>query len=243
MATLILTTDFGWDGPYVGQMKCAALDYGATLTLVDLMHDLPCFNPRGASYLLASYVNSLPQNAVVVAVVDPGVGTAQRAPLVVEADGRLFVGPGHGLFDQIVSQARNTRSWRITWQPKQLSATFHGRDLFMPVAAMLASGTPIDELATPDEYSPQAWPADVAEVIYLDHYGNGVTGLRAQEFTAVENLQVNGVALQRATTFAEVERGQPFFYANSSGLLEIAVNQGSAAELLALTIGTPLRLL
>lgn len=239
---LVLFTDFGCQGPYVGQLKLALAAQAPHLPLIDLMHDAPRFNVRAAAYLLASYARELPRGAVVVAVVDPGVGSGACEPVVADIEGRWFVGPGNGLFDPLLMGAPQSDYRRITWRPPHLSNTFHGRDLFAPVAAMLATGVAVEQLATPLVWHAQGWPADLAEVIYIDHYGNAVTGLRAAQFSELSDCSVAGRRLRRRQTFADAAVGEPFFFANSSGLLEIAVNQGSAARSLALHIGTPLTL-
>lgn len=235
---IVLFTDFGWYGPYVGQMKGRILERAPVVPLVDLLHDAAPYDIRHASYLLASYAATFPPGTHFLAVIDPGVGSSRREPVIVEADGRLFVGPGNGLFDQIIAQSSQYRLWRIIWTPSSLSATFHGRDLFAPVTAMLATGIAPEMVGEPLAWHAQGWPPDLAEVIYIDPYGNGVTGLRAQQFAQLTQLIVNGVALDRHRTFADVVVGTPFFYENANGMLEIAVNQGRAEALLQLQIGT-----
>ena len=138
---IVLFTDFGLAGPYVGQMRAVLHARAPDAPVVNLFADAPRFEPKLAAYLLAAYVEEFPAGTVFLAVVDPGVGGA-RAPAIVEADGRWFVGPENGLFAILARRADAFRWWRITWTPARLSASFHGRDLFAPVAAMLASGEP-----------------------------------------------------------------------------------------------------
>jgi S-adenosylmethionine hydrolase len=239
---LVLFTDFGWGGPYVGQMKVALATQAPQQPIIDLLHDVPGFNVRAACYLLAAYTSMLPEGSVVVGVVDPGVGTQLREPVMVEADGRWFVGPGNGLFDRVCATAADYHYWHITWRPARLSRSFHGRDLFAPVAAMLACGTPPEQLGEPAQWPSQGWPLELAEVIYIDHYGNCVTGLSGERHSTLKQLSVNGREVPRSRTFADVQTGEPLFYTNSSGLLEIAVNQGRADTLLGLQIGSQLSL-
>jgi len=137
---IALFTDFGWQGPYVGQIKAVLMQLASQQPVIDLMHDVPAFQPRAASYLLASLVKKFPVETVFLAVVDPGVGSRQRRPCVVSADGRWYVGPDNGLFNVIANQAAEYKVWEITWRPDALSDSFHGRDLFAPVAAQLANG-------------------------------------------------------------------------------------------------------
>jgi S-adenosylmethionine hydrolase len=178
---------------------------------------------------------------VFCAVVAPGVGTA-RLPVVVQAEGSWYVGPDNGLFALVARRAARTRVWEITWRPPRLSASFHGRDLFAPVAARLARGevrpgAPRDGLAV----VPADWPDDLAEIVYVDHYGNAITGLRASTLGSGAKLAVAGRVLGRALTFGHVEPGAAFWYENSNGLAEIAVAQGRADRTLGLTIGTRLQ--
>ncbi len=146
--------------------------------VIDLFADAPTCNARAAAYLLAAYAVWFPAATVLLAVVDPGVG-GPRAPLAVAADGRWYAGPDDGIFELVIRRAAAVQAWEITWRPERLSSSFHGRDLFAPVAARLARGepppgVPRDPVATchPD------WPDDLAEIVYVDHYGNAVTGLR-----------------------------------------------------------------
>jgi S-adenosylmethionine hydrolase len=238
---IVLFTDFGWNGPYVGQMKAVLLTQASDQPIVDLMHDAPAFKPRAAAYLLASLVKPFPPGTVFLAVVDPGVGSRQRRPCVMQADGRWFVGPDNGLFNVAARQAERWQAWHINWQPKRISDSFHGRDLFAPVAAQLAN----DEQPAMTPYKldigKTAWPTDLSEVIYLDRFGNAITGLRGQALGRQEILQAGTGRLGYARTFSEVPTGQPFWYVNSNGLVEIAVNQGSAARRLGLLVGSKVR--
>src|SRR5690348_15322031 len=136
---IVLFTDFGATGPYVGQVKAVLAREAPQQPVIDLLHQAPAMNPRASAYLLASLAPSIKGDAAFVCVVDPGVGTARRA-LALRADGRWFVGPDNGLLDVVARRARETEWWEIAWRPQDLSATFHGRDLFAPVAARLARG-------------------------------------------------------------------------------------------------------
>lgn len=238
---LVLFTDFGWGGPYVGQMKAVLCRDAPRVPVVDLMHDAPAFDPEAAAYLLAAFVETLPADCVVVGVVDPGVGGPREA-VMVHAGRRWFVGPENGLFNTVALQARDARWWRLDWRPASLSASFHGRDLFAPAAARLASGTAPERLGSPlASPVPSAWAADRAAIVYIDGYGNAMTGLRAAAVPADASLEVSGLRLVSAATFSAVAAGQPFWYANSSGLVEIAVNQGRADRLPGVACGAAVR--
>jgi S-adenosylmethionine hydrolase len=234
-AVVVLFTDFGWQGPYVGLLKLALRRYQSSIPIVDLWHDVPAFNARGAAYLLAAYAHEFPPGAVFVGVVDPGVGGA-RPGVILRADGRLFVGPDNGLFDRVAVHARDREFWQITWRPERLSASFHGRDLFAPVAAMLALG-----MATPEQlggvvpFLPRDWPDDLARIVYLDRYGNAMTGIRSISLGSEALILIKGHTLRRARTFSDVLEGQCFWYENSSGLVELACNQDSLAAKLSLS--------
>lgn len=235
---ILFYTDFGWEGPYVGEMKAAIAAIAPTVPVVDLMHDAPAFDPKRAAYHLAALVQRLPADAILVGVVDPGVGSDRDAVLV-EADGRRFVGPDNGLFEIVLRRARQGSRRRITWRPGWMSASFHGRDLFAPFAARLATGlVAMSEPATGPRPGAD-WPDDLAEIIYLDRYGNAMTGLRAGSVDAAMPITAGGRALPRRRVFSDAAPGDAFWYENSAGLAEIAVNRGSAGQCLGLSIGSP----
>ena len=188
-----------------------------------------------------------PADAVVLGVVDPGVGTPRR-PVALRLGDRWLVGPDNGLFAPAVRQARSdgvpVEAWTVAWRPAVLSASFHGRDLFAPVAAALARGDlPPGRPTDPESLvGVREGPDDLPAVVYVDGYGNAMTGLRAETLPAGSRIAVAGRHLDQAETFGAVPVGAPFWYANSSGLVELAVNQGSAARLLSLGIGAPVTL-
>ena len=235
---IALFTDFGLEGPYTGQMKAVLHRLAPGVPIVDLFADAPISDPKASAYLLAAYAAWFPEATVFLSVVDPGVG-GDRPAVVVEADGRWFVGPGDGLFELVQRRARRARVLEIGWRPESLSASFHGRDLFAPVAAMIARGDeppgrPIDEalVRRPD------WPDDLAEIAYVDCYGNAITGLRASVLPPGAKLKARGRALGRARTFSDALAGEAFWYENSNGLAEIAVNSGRADTGLGLAVGS-----
>jgi len=238
---ILLFTDFGWQGPYVGQMKAVLAQQASDQTVIDLMHDAPVFNSRAAAYLLASLVAPFPKNTVFLTVVDPGVGSDERRPCVLKADGRWYVGPDNGLFNVIAKQSAEYTAWAIDWQPDSLSDSFHGRDLFAPVATQLASGQLPAMTETSLAQDPQDWPAELAEVIYLDSFGNAMTGLHGSRTSKDAAFMLNGKRIKYARVFAEAEKAAPFWYVNSNGLVEIAMNQADAAQTLGLEIGTQLQ--
>lgn len=238
---IVLFTDFGLAGPYTGQMKAVLAREAPGLPLIDLFADAPSRNPRAAAYLLAAYAPSFPEGSVFLSVVDPGVG-GPRAALALEADGRWFVGPDNGLFELVLRRAKGARLFEIAWRPAALSASFHGRDLFAPVAARLARGDPPEgQPRDPSTARRPDWPDDLAEIVYVDHYGNALTGLRAARLPQSARLVANGRGIERARTFSDVPEGTAIWYENSNGLAEIAVNLGRADRLLGLAIGSAIQ--
>lgn len=236
---IVLFTDFGSVDPYVGQVKAVLYRYAPRAAVVDALHDAPAFGIEPAAHLLAGLAPHYARRSVFLAVVDPGVGGPREA-IAVEADGCDFVGPDNGLLSVVWQRARRRRCRRIVWRPAAMSSSFHGRDLFAPVAGSLARGRVPARWLSPLR-APRVLldPADLAQVIYVDHYGNAMTGLRAAGITPEARLRAGGRTLRRAGTFADVRRGAAFWYANSFGLAEIAVNQGNAARKLGLRVGSP----
>ncbi len=234
---IALFTDFGVADPYVGQMHAAIARIAPQVRVIDLFHAVPNFDIRAGAYLLAAYAEPFPEGTVFVAVVDPGVG-GTRAPVMVLADGRWYVGPDNGLLHIVARRARRLACREILWRPPQLSPSFHGRDLFAPAAAMLATGRlppsrPIELAPTPAGQ----WPDDLEQVLYIDHYGNAVTGMQAGSLRHDQRIRVGNHILTYARVFAEVERGQAFWYENANGLIEIAANGMNVAERLGIRLG------
>ena len=201
---ILLFTDFGAGGPYLGQMKAVLSAAAPTVPVIDLMTDAPAHDPMSAAYLLAAYASEFPHGAVFLAVVDPGVGGERRAA-VAEIDGRWFTGPDNGLFEPLLRRAGHARAWEIVWRPERLSASFHGRDLFAPVAARLAHGEhPWDEpmwqehpwaAALPLEHLRRfEWPDELARIVYFDHFGNATIGMRASTLAGDERARGRGTA-------------------------------------------------
>jgi S-adenosylmethionine hydrolase len=241
-AMILLFTDFGLSGPYIGQMEAAIFQIAPTARVINLFADAPGFNPQASACLLAAYMDDFPAGSVFLTVVDPGVGS-NRKPVVATIDGKYFVGPDNGLFDVCAKQAAHACKQEILWRPDSLSASFHGRDLFAPLAAHLDCGNVASEWLGPEQrFELDSVKRDLHEVIYIDHYGNAMTGVRALEMPVPATLLVNDTELAQARTFSDVPPGQVFWYENSNSLVEIAVNCGSAAEQLCLTVGTKIEI-
>lgn len=239
---ITLFTDFGVQGPYTGQVKAVLLELSPTIPHVELFSDLPAQNIQAAAYLLPAYTARLPDNTVNLCVVDPGVGSDRKA-LAIRADQHWYVGPDNGLFSLVIRRASRVKIREITWRPEHLSNSFHGRDLFAPVAAMLANGRPLpDHAIDASEICMPAWPDDLFEVIYIDSFGNAITGVRASQLAPEARLAISGKQLASARTFSDIQAGRCFWYENSNGLVEIAASQARADELLALSIGSEISL-
>ncbi len=244
---IVLFTDYGVNGPYLGQVQSVLHQAAPGVPVISLLADAPPHGPKPSAYLLAALAGDFPEGSVFLAVVDPGVG-GDRIAGVLEADGHWFVGPDNGLFEIIQRRAETPpRWWEICWRPDRLSATFHGRDLFAPVAARLAGGetpdngddfrdVPVEGMFQTD------WPDELAEIIYIDGFGNAMTGLRAEAVPGNAKIEISGQLIEKAEKFSDVSGGCPFWYENANGLLELAVNCGRADEQLNLTIGCQLTL-
>lgn len=232
---IILFTDFGGGGPYLGQMHAVFARRAPEVPVIELLTDAPAFDAKASAYLLAAYAKEFAKGDVFVCVVDPGVG-GLRAPIVVEADGRWYVGPDNGLLVLVARRAGSAQAWEITWRPERLTATFHGRDLFAPVAAELARGTLLP--SRPRAVPAEDWPDDLAEIVLIDGYGNAVTGVRAEVLAPDNILLVGDLRIGHARTFCDVAPGTAFWYENANGLAEIAVNRGRADKALGLAVGS-----
>jgi len=244
MAPMIaLFSDFGLEGPYTGQVKAVLLAAAPAVPVVDLFADAPAGKPKPSAYLLAAYGTWFPPGTVLLAVVDPGVGGA-RGAVIVEADSRWYVGPDNGLFELVTRRGSAVRTWDIVWRPQAISASFHGRDLFAPVAGQLARGVfPSEPPRSSGIGRYPDWPDDLPEIVYIDRYGNVITGLRAGLLPDGTRLAAKGRSFHRHRTFSDVPMGEAFWYENANGLAEIAVNSGRADTAFGFTIGSPIAIL
>jgi len=238
---IFLFTDFGLDGPYTGQVQAVLQQQAPGVPVISLFADLTPFDIQAAAYLLPAYAAGFPPGSIFICVVDPGVGGERPAGLV-RADGRWYVGPDEGLFAILARRARHVECRELP-HPATASPSFHARDVFAPLAARLArdgsfgAGVVVTAACARPE-----WPDELQRVVYLDRYGNAITGTRARATTGTATLNINGHALSRARTFTDMPSGAAFWYANSSGLVEIAVNRGRADRQLGIAVGTPFEL-
>jgi S-adenosylmethionine hydrolase len=250
-----LTTDFGLADGWVAAMKGVVLSIVPDARLVDVSHAIPPQDIRAAAFVLGTTYPAFPPGTVHVGVVDPGVGTARRG-IAVEADGHLFVGPDNGLFTLALRRAdANGHGARAVVLDREAlhrapaSPTFHGRDVFAPVAAHLAMGRTLEEVgssaATPLVRLPSPPPGARGEVLHVDRFGNLVTSLEAPPAGSRVRLPGAGpaaAALPLVRTFGDVPEGQAAAVLGSAGLVEIVVNHGSAAQRFAARRGDPVEL-
>lgn len=240
---LVLFTDFGWHDPYVGQVKGILARFAPGVPAVDLLHSVPDFNAHAGAQLLDALKAPFPAGAVFLCVVDPGVGGPREAA-VVEADGCWYVGPDNGLLSIVAGRAVKRRTWHIHWRPDDMSGTFHGRDLFAPVAARIAAGDfPSEWLAPVDALNIRFDVADLPRILYIDHFGNAWTGIRGGLADSVAtSIEVKGKKLAWRKVFSDAAEGEAFWCVNSVGLVEIAANRANAAHLLGLAVGDVVKL-
>jgi S-adenosyl-L-methionine hydrolase (adenosine-forming) len=233
---ILLFTDFGLEGPYTGQVKAVLAREAPGVPAIDLFADLPAFDAQSAAYLLVAHAGESAAGTIHLCVVDPGVGS-DRAALILRADGRWFVGPDNGLLEIVARRGVDCAWWEIDWRPARLSASFHGRDLFAPVVARLARGEAVPGRPIAPPARAADWPEDLPRIVYIDRYGNAMSGMRATALPPAAELKVAGQRLPPARTFADVPRGTGMWYENANGLAEIAVNQGRADRDLGLRVG------
>jgi S-adenosylmethionine hydrolase len=234
---IFLFTDYGGSDIYVGQIKIVLQAEASGVPVIDLLHEAPVFNVRASAHLLAALAARIPSGSVTLAVIDPEVGSARDA-VVLNADGCWFVGPDNGLLSVLAARAGASTYWRISWRPLELSASFHGRDLFAPIAAALACGpVPVEKTVSITQLTVDFGADDLAEIVYVDHYGNAMTGLRSKNLSPETRFIVGTRTLGHKRTFSDARGYEIFWYENSLGLVEIAGNSCSAAKTLGLAVG------
>jgi S-adenosyl-L-methionine hydrolase (adenosine-forming) len=257
-----LLTDFGGQDHYVGAVKGAVLAACREAAVVDLTHELPPHDVMAAAFSLGAARAAFPAGTTFLAVVDPGVGSARRA-LALEAHGQSFVGPDNGIFTFVLAEQPSARVHEITNQGlfrAHVSATFHARDIFGPVAGRLAAGMDLAEvgppladpvrlsLARPRAVREAEWEG---EVLHVDRFGNLITNFTTEALAAALVsvngdptdlvVAVEGMVLPLVRTYSDVAEGEACALAGSSGRLEVSVNRGSAARQLGAARGAPVR--
>jgi S-adenosylmethionine hydrolase len=251
MTFITLTTDFGLEDPFVGIMKGVIATHAQDAVVIDVTHGVPPQDVLAGALVLRHAAPYFPAGTVHVAVVDPGVGTARR-PLCVETDAGLLVGPDNGLLSLAgaalgtIRRVVHLTEERFFLAPR--SATFHGRDVFAPVAAALARGTPaadlgveVSDLRRLDVPTPVRGTGRIdGQVIYVDHFGNLVTNVGGDMLAGVASITIAGTRVRGpAPAYGAVAPGEPVVVVNSWGLLEVAVRDGSARTLLCVGVGAP----
>jgi S-adenosyl-L-methionine hydrolase (adenosine-forming) len=245
-----LLTDFGLRDTYVGQVKAALLTIAPSANLVDLTHAVPPQDVQAAAFLLWSGVEVCPPGTVHLAVVDPGVGSARRGVAARARRGDLFVGPDNGLLAPAVDRLGGPErvvelQERAYWRGGTPSTTFHGRDIFAPVAGHLANGVALERLGPPVELNrPFELPAPrglQGEVVYVDGYGNLVTNLPATSLPARYVVRLGQLRIEPRPHYQAVARCALLALVGSAGLLEISARDASAAEKTGAGRGTPVR--
>ena len=251
---ITLTTDFGTDDWFVGSMKGVILGINPQATVVDITHEIPGGDIRAAAFALLACYRCFPRDTIHVAVVDPGVGSS-RAAIAVRTQNYMFVGPDDGILSLALAQEQVLEIRRLDHSQyfhKPVSHTFHGRDVFAPVAAHLTLGVPLKDFgAELTKYVQVAWPQVSVcdgvvhgEVVYIDHFGNAITNIAPADLTKLTRhaptvfLRSEEVCPVK-NYYQEVASGEAVAAMGSSGFLEIAVNGGHAARALGLRLGEP----
>jgi len=256
---ITLLTDFGGSDPFVGMMKGVILEINPDAVIVDLYHGTTAHDPSEAAFLLGTSYQYFPKGTIHVAVVDPGVGGPLR-PILAACDGHLFVGPDNGLLGPIAerggpSSVRAITATRYFRQP--VSATFHGRDIFAPVAGHLSLGAEPDRFGHPiEDYVRLTLPrasqrgarSIKGEILHIDCFGNLVTNIARDDLELLASegpiaglvVQIAGRTLPIVAYYAQVAPGAPGAVIGSADYLEIFVHQGNASALLRVDRGAEL---
>jgi S-adenosyl-L-methionine hydrolase (adenosine-forming) len=254
LPVITLLTDFGTSDYFVGAVKGAILSVNPSVVIVDITHEIPPQDIEEAAFTILAAYQTFPNDTIHLVVVDPGVGSSRRA-LVLEAGDQLFVGPDNGIFTYIYDREPPHKTFQITnerYFRKPTSSTFHGRDVFAPVAAALSKGVRpemfgsriIDEVRLPKSVAPEVKRNGDVEgrVIHIDRFGNCITNITREAFQKDSALVVGRRTIWEFREFYDGARKGPFGIWGSAGFLEISVNGGSAAKLLKVRRGAKVHL-
>ncbi|TVQ08628.1 MAG: hypothetical protein EA364_15320 [Balneolaceae bacterium] len=250
---ITLTTDFGYKDHYVAALKAVILGINPEARIIDISHGIPPQDIMAGAWVLRNSAFLFPEGTIHVAVVDPGVGSDRR-PVAVRMNRHLFVGPDNGLFS-LLSGADSAEVYELTdpsyWRETQ-SNTFHGRDIFSPVAAHLSLGAALGDVGVPSgELLTYRWATAIVDeegiqgwIVHIDSYGNLITNIPGALITAEHNnnlkIYVGTHILKRVSrTFADVSPGEAVAVTGSSGMIEIVINKGDASEMLGVQKGAP----
>lgn len=243
---IVMLSDFGHQDAYVGIMKSVILGICPDAQLVDLCHEVPKQNVMSGAHILATAVPFLAPGSVVLAVVDPGVGTTRRA-IAVRTPEFVFVAPDNGLLTDVLEEQpplEVVELDRAEFHLPRVSRTFHGRDIFSPAAAHIAMGKSLDTIGTPfgsEELIriPEVGPmikdrAIECRIVHIDHFGNAITNLRRPTLEALERrvicMKIKGQEAKFADTFGDVPEGTPVCYFNSTDFLELGIRNRAASD-------------
>ena len=249
-ARITLLTDFGTSDGFMGAVKGVLAALAPGVLVDDIAHDLPPGDTRAAALALPRYWRRYPEGTVHLVVVDPGVGTGRRA-LACSAGGRFLVAPDNGVLTPVLTTS-GSRCFEIEGSAPTVpvSSTFHGRDVFAPVAAALVSGSPIstvgpaveDPVLMPEPEAVRRGAAGLGAVVGVDRFGNATTNLPGGWAKPAGFVEVAGLRLAVRGTYGDVATGDALALVDSEGWIEVAVRDGSAAERLDLGAGTPVTL-
>ncbi|NOQ46396.1 MAG: hypothetical protein GQ559_06960 [Desulfobulbaceae bacterium] len=255
---ITLTTDFGLQDPYVGQMKGAILKRNITTRIVDLTHAIPPHDILTAAVTIRTSYRYFPKGAIHLIVVDPGVGS-RRSILAAAGDHHLFIAPDNGVLSMLAADNKLDTVHRVensSLFPLEVSGTFHGRDIMAPVAAALASGLPLNKVGQATKYDdcvklnlPLPVISDRSiegRVLHIDHFGNIRTTITSKSLSRFQPSSFSGIEIGShrihaiSSTYSECPQGKLVAVIDSSGYLEIAVNKGNAADVTGCGIGNPI---
>jgi len=238
---ITLTTDFGLKDPFVGAMKGVILSLAPNVQIVDITHDIPSYDVIEASIVIKEACRYFPVGTIHIVVVDPGVGS-QRRPIVLSGKGnqldQIFIAPDNGVLSLVLgfSAARHITNDSFFRNP--VSRTFHGRDIFAPVAAKLATGTPIESVGPTVTNLVTLSSSESPTVLRVDKFGNILTNLRRDQLGVGFEIRVGGMKVRRVlSSYSEALPDELFAIEGSAGLIELCMNQGSAANRLNLRRG------
>ncbi len=243
MSVITLTTDFGTRDWFAGTMKGVICRFAPEVPVIDLTHEVPPGDVRSGAFDLAAAVPYFPHGTIHIAVVDPGVGSARLA-IALRTAHAIFIGPDNGVLSWAVREEPVEEMRQLTnreWFLEPVSRTFHGRDIFAPVAARLAAGARFEEAGDPlDDFVRLPWPAlksgtrrATGEIVHIDRFGNAITNLPAEIIppeSEVVRMRCGGTTVCAHACYSDVAPGEPLGLAGSSGLLELAVNGGDFAD-------------
>jgi S-adenosylmethionine hydrolase len=247
-----LTTDFGTRDWFVGSLKGVILGVNPQAVVVDITHEIPPGDIHAGAFVLAASCRWFPRQTVHVAVVDPGVGSP-RAAIVVKTSDYCFVGPDNGILSIALAKEKVLEIWQVeneNYFRQPVSNTFHGRDVFAPVAAHLTQRVLMDSLGPQlKDYVRLDWPKPQVvdgllrgEIVCIDHFGNAISNIESPEKSAGTVRIPNKVECSIQRFYQEVPAGQPLAIPGSTDYLEIAVNGGNAAQTFSLKLGDPVEL-